>query len=69
MGSKTIKSLFVIAGMAAVLSGCDTLDPYTGESETSKATFYLPNGFRMEALVPKRSIGRRHDRPLEAQES
>ena len=38
MGSKTTKSLLVIAGMAAVLSGCETLDPYTGESETSKAT-------------------------------
>jgi len=38
MGSKTIKSLVVIAGMAAILSGCETLDPYTGESETSKAT-------------------------------
>jgi len=38
MGSKTTRSLFVIAGMAAILSGCETLDPYTGESETSKAT-------------------------------
>jgi outer membrane protein OmpA-like peptidoglycan-associated protein len=38
MGSKTKKSLFAIAGIAAILSGCETLDPYTGESETSKAT-------------------------------
>ena len=38
MGSKTTRFLFVIAGMAAILSGCETLDPYTGESETSKAT-------------------------------
>ena len=38
MGSKTSKSLFAIAAIAAVLSGCETLDPYTGESETSKAT-------------------------------
>ena len=38
MGSKTVKSVFVIAGMAAILGGCETLDPYTGESETSKAT-------------------------------
>ena len=38
MGSMTTRSLFAIAGMAAILSGCETLDPYTGESETSKAT-------------------------------
>ena len=38
MGSKTVKSVLVIAGMAAILGGCETLDPYTGESETSKAT-------------------------------
>ena len=38
MGSKTKKSLFAIAAVAAILSGCETLDPYTGESETSKAT-------------------------------
>ena len=38
MGSKTRNSFFAIAGIAAVLSGCETLDPYTGESETSKAT-------------------------------
>jgi outer membrane protein OmpA-like peptidoglycan-associated protein len=38
MGSKTRNSLFVLAGIAAFLSGCETLDPYTGESETSKAT-------------------------------
>ena len=38
MGSKTRKSLFAIAGIAVILSGCETLDPYTGESETSKAT-------------------------------
>jgi outer membrane protein OmpA-like peptidoglycan-associated protein len=38
MGSKTRKSVFAIAGIAAILSGCETLDPYTGESETSKAT-------------------------------
>ena len=38
MGSKMKKSLFAIVGIAAILSGCETLDPYTGESETSKAT-------------------------------
>jgi outer membrane protein OmpA-like peptidoglycan-associated protein len=38
MGSKTRRSLFAIAGIAVLLSGCETLDPYTGESETSKAT-------------------------------
>ena len=38
MGSKTVKSVFVIAGIAAILGGCETLDPYTGESQTSKAT-------------------------------
>jgi len=38
MGSKAVKTVLVIAGIAAVLSGCETLDPYTGESETSKAT-------------------------------
>ncbi len=38
MGNKTIKSLFVIAGAAAILSGCETMDPYTGESEMSKTT-------------------------------
>jgi outer membrane protein OmpA-like peptidoglycan-associated protein len=38
MGSKTRTSLFAIAGIAVILGGCETLDPYTGESETSKAT-------------------------------
>jgi outer membrane protein OmpA-like peptidoglycan-associated protein len=38
MGSKTRNSIFAIAGIAAILRGCETLDPYTGESETSKAT-------------------------------
>ena len=38
MGSKAVKTVLVIAGIAAVLSGCETLDPYTGETETSKAT-------------------------------
>lgn len=38
MGIKTSKSVFVIAGIAAILAGCETLDPYTGESQTSKAT-------------------------------
>jgi outer membrane protein OmpA-like peptidoglycan-associated protein len=38
MGSKTVKTVLVIAGITAVLSGCETLDPYTGETETSKAT-------------------------------
>jgi outer membrane protein OmpA-like peptidoglycan-associated protein len=38
MGSKTSKSVFVIAVIAAILSGCETLDPYTGESQTSNAT-------------------------------
>ena len=26
------------AGLAVLLAGCETMDPYTGESETSKAT-------------------------------
>ncbi|HSM32432.1 MAG TPA: OmpA family protein [Woeseiaceae bacterium] len=38
MGIKTTKTVLVIAGIAAVLAGCETLDPYTGESQTSKAT-------------------------------
>jgi outer membrane protein OmpA-like peptidoglycan-associated protein len=38
MGRKTRKFIFAIAGIAAILSGCETLDPYTGESQTSKAT-------------------------------
>ena len=38
MGSNTVKTVLVIAGITAVLSGCETLDPYTGETETSKAT-------------------------------
>ena len=38
MGSKMRTSLFAIAGIAVILGGCETLDPYTGESETSKAT-------------------------------
>ena len=38
MGSKTRNSVLLIAGIAAVLSGCETLDPYTGESKTSSAT-------------------------------
>jgi outer membrane protein OmpA-like peptidoglycan-associated protein len=38
MGSKTGKFVFTIACIVVVLSGCETLDPYTGESETSKAT-------------------------------
>jgi hypothetical protein len=33
MGSKIRNFLFVLAGIAAFLSGCETLDPYTGESE------------------------------------
>jgi len=38
MGSKTIRAVLVITGVAVFLGGCETLDPYTGESETSKAT-------------------------------
>jgi outer membrane protein OmpA-like peptidoglycan-associated protein len=38
MGSKMRQSVFAIAGIAAILGGCETLDPYTGESETSQAT-------------------------------
>lgn len=37
MGSKASKFLFAIAAIAAILSGCETLDPYTGETQTSKA--------------------------------
>jgi outer membrane protein OmpA-like peptidoglycan-associated protein len=38
MGSKRIKSVLVVTGLAAILSGCETMDPYTGESEMSKST-------------------------------
>jgi outer membrane protein OmpA-like peptidoglycan-associated protein len=38
MGSKMRHSVFAIAGIATFLGGCETLDPYTGESETSQAT-------------------------------
>ncbi|MGB5344702.1 MAG: OmpA family protein [Woeseia sp.] len=38
MTSKGFKSVILGAGIAAVLLGCQTLDPYTQESKTSQAT-------------------------------
>lgn len=38
MGSKILKSVLAVAGLAVVLGGCETFDPYTGESKTSNAT-------------------------------
>jgi outer membrane protein OmpA-like peptidoglycan-associated protein len=35
---KISKAGIGMVGLAIVLAGCETLDPYTGESETSKAT-------------------------------
>ena len=32
------KLIPVVASLAVVLAGCETLDPYTGESKTSNAT-------------------------------
>jgi outer membrane protein OmpA-like peptidoglycan-associated protein len=40
MGSRNFKSVLAvaaIAGLAVILGGCETLNPYTGESETSNA--------------------------------
>ena len=37
MGSKNFKSVIVIAALAVMVGGCETLNPYTGESETSNA--------------------------------
>jgi outer membrane protein OmpA-like peptidoglycan-associated protein len=38
MGSKIFRSVVAVAGLAVVLGGCETLNPYTGESEMSNAT-------------------------------
>jgi outer membrane protein OmpA-like peptidoglycan-associated protein len=38
MGSKIFRSVIAVAGLAVVLGGCETLNPYTGESEMSNAT-------------------------------
>lgn len=38
MGSKILNSVLAVAGLAVILGGCETLDPYTGESKTSSAT-------------------------------
>jgi outer membrane protein OmpA-like peptidoglycan-associated protein len=35
---KTKLAVFIATGLAVLLAGCETMDPYTGESETSKAT-------------------------------
>jgi len=38
MGSKILNSVLAVAGLAVILGGCETLNPYTGESEMSNAT-------------------------------
>ena len=38
MKAKTIRPLGAILSIAVLVSACETLDPYTRESETSKAT-------------------------------
>jgi outer membrane protein OmpA-like peptidoglycan-associated protein len=38
MGSKIFRSVIAVAGLAVVLGGCETFNPYTGESEMSNAT-------------------------------
>lgn len=38
MGSKIFRFVIAVAGLAVVLGGCETLNPYTGESEMSNAT-------------------------------
>jgi len=38
MGSRNFKSVIAIAALAALVGGCETLNPYTGESEMSNAT-------------------------------
>ena len=38
MGSRNFKSVIAIAALAAIVGGCETLNPYTGESEMSNAT-------------------------------
>jgi len=38
MSIRSLRIVFVIAGMAVFTGGCETLDPYTGESKTSNAT-------------------------------
>ena len=38
MNSKTLKFILASVGFAIVLGGCETLDPYTQESQTSSAT-------------------------------
>ena len=35
---KTKLAVMTATGLAIMLAGCETMDPYTGESETSKAT-------------------------------
>lgn len=38
MNIKSLKFIFVVAGLSFVLSGCETLDAYTQESKTSNAS-------------------------------
>ena len=38
MNIKAVKTICATALVAITLSGCETLDPYTGETEKSKAT-------------------------------
>ncbi|MBT5219160.1 MAG: cell envelope biogenesis protein OmpA, partial [Woeseia sp.] len=38
MNSKVLKSFLLAASLTVVAGGCQVLDPYTQESETSKAT-------------------------------
>ncbi|MCK5325138.1 MAG: OmpA family protein [Woeseiaceae bacterium] len=38
MGSNTLRIVLAIVALAVLIGGCETLDPYTGESKTSNAT-------------------------------
>jgi len=38
MGSRNFKSVIAIAALAVIVGGCETLNPYTGESEMSNST-------------------------------
>ena len=38
MGSRNFKTVIAIVALAALVGGCETLNPYTGESEMSNAT-------------------------------
>ncbi len=38
METRAIKSIFGVLAAAVVITGCETLDPYTREEQTSSAT-------------------------------